>query len=170
MTTVYGVTFVGAREQIEKQLKDRSDIPEEEIFYAAAYIAKKVSFSSSLLVWLVTEVLDHPDKVLQCIGDLFVGAQDIMNWLTMSARLIAKSVPSDRLSAAMRLEKPRASKKPLASRLKKEQMTSVVWTTPLGLPIVQPYRKAKRKQIMTSVQSVYISDPNAPAEGELPLL
>ncbi|THH14382.1 hypothetical protein EW146_g5951 [Bondarzewia mesenterica] len=143
MTTVYGVTFIGAREQIEKQLKDRSDIPEEEIFYAAAYLAK---------------------KVLQCIGDLFQGAQDIMNWLTMSARLIAKSVPADRLSEAMSMHKTRRSKKAATTRLKKEQMTAVVWTTPLGLPIVQPYRKSKRRQIMTSLQSVYISDPNSPAE------
>jgi DNA-directed RNA polymerase len=43
-------------------------------------------------------------------------------------------------------------------------MSSVVWTTPLGLPIVQPYRKTKRKQVMTAIQSVYISDPNAPSE------
>jgi len=43
-------------------------------------------------------------------------------------------------------------------------MTSVVWTTPLGLPIVQPYRKTKRKQIRTSLQTVFISDPNSPAE------
>jgi len=43
-------------------------------------------------------------------------------------------------------------------------MTTVVWTTPLGLPIVQPYRKIIRKQIKTAIQSVYISDPNANAE------
>ena len=49
--------------------------------------------------------------------------------------------------------------------VKKEQMTTVVWTTPLGLPIVQPYRKIIRKQIKTAIQSVYISDPNANAEG-----
>jgi DNA-directed RNA polymerase, mitochondrial len=42
MTTVYGVTFIGAREQIERQLKDRNDIPREHIFFAAAYLAKKV--------------------------------------------------------------------------------------------------------------------------------
>lgn len=42
MTTVYGVTFVGAREQIEKQLKDRKDLPEEECWLAASYLAKKV--------------------------------------------------------------------------------------------------------------------------------
>jgi len=51
------------------------------------------------------------------------------------------------------------------ARAGKEQMTSVIWTTPMGLPIVQPYRKLKRKQVMTGLQSVYISDPNAPSEG-----
>lgn len=42
MTTVYGVTFVGAREQIEKQLKDKKEIPEEECWGAASYLAKQV--------------------------------------------------------------------------------------------------------------------------------
>jgi DNA-directed RNA polymerase len=46
MTTVYGVTFVGARDQIEKQLKDRKDLPEEECWDAAAYLAKKVGWST----------------------------------------------------------------------------------------------------------------------------
>ena len=42
MTTVYGVTFIGARDQIEKQLKDGKEIPEEECWLAASYLAKKV--------------------------------------------------------------------------------------------------------------------------------
>ena len=42
MTTVYGVTFVGAREQIERQLQDRGDVPLEECYLAAAYLAKQV--------------------------------------------------------------------------------------------------------------------------------
>ena len=49
--------------------------------------------------------------------------------------------------------------------LGREQMSTVIWTTPLGLPVVQPYRKVKRKQIMTALQTVYISDPNSPSEG-----
>jgi DNA-directed RNA polymerase, mitochondrial len=108
-------------------------------------------------------------QVLYCIGDLFQGANDIMSWLTASARIISKSVPGDRVLEAMELDKSSRSRKPKGAktRLRKEQMTTVVWTTPLGLPIVQPYRKIKRKQIMTSLQSVYISDPNVPAEGEL---
>ena len=167
MTTVYGVTFVGARDQIERQLKDRGDIPYEDCYCAAAYLAKQVQWSCSL-----------PDKwgfhillqVLQCIGDLFHGAYDIMNWLTASARIIAKSVPGDRVHDAMELDTRRGHKykKPVGTtRLRREQMAAVVWTTPLGLPIVQPYRKVKRKQIQASMQTVYISDPNAPAEGEL---
>ncbi|KAA1474146.1 DNA/RNA polymerase [Dentipellis sp. KUC8613] len=141
MTTVYGVTFIGAREQIHKQLRDRGDISEEEQYIASIYLAK---------------------KVLQCIGDLFKGAQAIQDYLTSCARLIAKSVPGTRLTEAMKVERKKSGK--TASRLRKEQMTSVVWTTPLGLPIVQPYRKVKRRQIETGLQSVYISDPNVQSE------
>ncbi|KAG5651535.1 hypothetical protein H0H81_008297 [Sphagnurus paluster] len=148
MTTVYGVTFVGAREQIERQLKDKRTIPEEECWGAASYLAS---------------------KTMQCIGNLFSGATAIQNWLSFCARLISKSIPQERLPEAMaeQKRKSKTTRKPATlsdTRLKKEQMTSVVWTTPLGLPIVQPYRKANRKQIHTSLQSVYISDPNSPAE------
>ncbi|KAL5478724.1 RPO41 [Sanghuangporus weigelae] len=160
MTTVYGVTFIGAREQIAKQLKDRGDVEAHEIWSCSSYLAKVVMAS---------------------IGDLFSGAKAIQNWLTISARLIAKSMPRERIETAieecnekLNMQMKKAGKKnvlegrlpqalPL-SRLPKEQMTSVVWTTPLGLPIVQPYRKTKRKQVMTSIQTVFISDPNAPSE------
>lgn len=155
MTTVYGVTFVGAREQIEKQLKDRKDIPEEECWPAASYLAK---------------------QVLLCIGDLFSGATAIQTWLNLCASLISKSIPAERLPEAMaehvisqqkKSVFPKLGRKKMlpVDRLRREQMTSVVWTTPLGLPIVQPYRKTKRKQISTTLQTVYISDPNSPQEG-----
>ncbi|KAF9546254.1 DNA/RNA polymerase [Agrocybe pediades] len=142
MTTVYGVTFVGAREQIEKQLKDRTDVPEEKCWGAASYLAK---------------------VLLATIGDTFKGAKDIQNWLNLCARLISKSIPEDRLA----LERDEAGNKVSTLKrmnIKKQQMTSVVWTTALGLPIVQPYRKAARKQVQTAIQSVFISDPRAPSE------
>lgn len=144
MTTVYGVTFIGAREQIERQLRDRKDVPEEECWYASAYLAK---------------------RVIQCIGNLFSGAKDIQTWLNLCARIISKSIPPARASDALSAPIAQRSKEkaPASNRIRDEQMTAVVWTTPLGLPIVQPYRKTKRKQIATSLQSVYISDPNAPA-------
>lgn len=164
MTTVYGVTFIGARDQIEKQLKDRKDIPEEECWLAASYLAKKVRPRP----WLnLFSLLYDLYQVLACIGDIFSGAKGIQTWLNLCARIISKSIPSDRIAEALEVptQSKRFRKTAPDNRLKKEQMTSVVWTTPLGLPIVQPYRKTKRKQIMTALQTVFISDPASPAEG-----
>jgi len=48
----------------------------------------------------------------------------------------------------------------------KEHMTAVIWTTLLGLPVVQPYRKQQKKQFVTRIQTVFISDPNKPGEGK----
>ncbi|EIW68704.1 hypothetical protein TREMEDRAFT_69156 [Tremella mesenterica DSM 1558] len=145
MTTVYGVTFVGAREQIAKQLSLRTDIPPGQLYQLSIYVAK---------------------AVLSSIGDLFVGAKHIMEFLTICARLISRSIPPSRVAeASIRLHKTDSKGRVrLYDRLPKELMTSVIWTTPLGLPVVQPYRKPTKKQVMTALQSVYISDPNAPAE------
>ena len=110
------------------------------------------------------------------IGDLFQGAREIQTWLTTCARLIAKAIPESRireqfLDANLQTRKGvlRGEEESPFSRtskaLNKEQMSTVIWTTPLGLPVVQPYRKVKRKQIMTALQTVYISDPNSPSEG-----
>ena len=101
-------------------------------------------------------------QVLDCIGDLFTGAKGIQLWLNTAARLITKAIPPDRIVAA---SSGKAKEK--AKTLRQEQMTSVIWTTPLGLPIVQPYRAVKRKQVQTALQTVFISDPNSPAAGKL---
>lgn len=102
--------------------------------------------------------------MLLSIGETFSGAKAIQVWLNLCARLITKAIPPERLPVVMD-----ASGQPMVQlskdQVKKEQMTSVIWTTPLGLPIVQPYRKIARKQVKTKVQSIYISDPNAPSEG-----
>lgn len=149
MTTVYGVTFIGAKNQIQRQLKDRGDIPAEHLYTCALYLGR---------------------LVLDSIGDIFKGATGIQTWLNRCARLIAKSIPPARIEAALQAQqklKSSRSKKPIRqglSRIPKEQMTSVIWTTPLGLPVVQPYRKAKKKQITTALQTVFISDPSLPSE------
>ncbi|SPO26009.1 related to RPO41 - DNA-directed RNA polymerase, mitochondrial [Ustilago trichophora] len=140
MTTVYGVTFIGAKNQVMRQLADR----------AASYLAK---------------------VIMSCIGNLFSGAQKIQDWLSFSAKVIAKSIPAQRLEEATRPYQPseaslkRAdargySRDPAkADRIVKEQMTSVIWTTALGLPVVQPYRKTKKRQVSTAMQTVFIHDP-----------
>ncbi|KAF7725888.1 DNA-directed RNA polymerase [Apophysomyces ossiformis] len=162
MTNVYGVTFIGARAQIESRLKERGDIPPEKIYVLAGYLAKKV-FSS--------------------LGEMFNGARQIQDWLTDSARRIARSVPLEALQAAGAIpndanstETEAAGESKLASGRGKQkkkgksfsarsptanQMSSVIWTTPLGLPIVQPYRRSGKKQVSTLLQTVFIEDPDA---------
>ncbi|KAJ1031329.1 hypothetical protein NDA18_002545 [Ustilago nuda] len=155
MTTVYGVTFIGAKNQVMRQLAARGDVPAEDLFQAASFLAK---------------------IIMLCIGNLFSGAQKIQDWLTFSAKVIAKSIPSQRVEEATRPYQPsqtnlkRAdargySRDPAkADRIVKEQMTSVIWTTALGLPVVQPYRKTKKRQISTAMQTVFINDPHSNSE------
>lgn len=140
MTTVYGVTFVGAKNQVMRQLADRGDIPAAKLWESASYLAK---------------------VIMGCIGDLFSGANMIQTWLAQTARLIAKSIPGDRFVNTGTDAEPLWSRSRRGgSRDSREQMTSVIWTTPLGLPVVQPYRKVKKHQVLTSIQTVFIRDPN----------
>ncbi|PWN45953.1 DNA/RNA polymerase [Ceraceosorus guamensis] len=139
MTTVYGVTFIGAKNQIHKQLADRNDTPISHRYACATYLAS---------------------GVLACIGDLFKGAESIQHWLTQSAKLIARSIPPYRVKSAAIDPKDVTTSK----RQMKEQMTAVIWSTPLNLPVVQPYRKLEKKQVSTSMQSVFITDPNRASE------
>jgi DNA-directed RNA polymerase len=66
MTVVYGVTWVGGRKQIEKQLKD--NISNDVLFEASGY--------------LVGAVFDS-------LREMFTNARLIQDWLTTSARMIA---------------------------------------------------------------------------------
>ncbi|KAJ6794908.1 DNA-directed RNA polymerase 1B, mitochondrial-like [Iris pallida] len=102
MTSVYGVTYVGAREQIKRRLKERGVIADEsELFSASCYVAK---------------------TTLTALGEMFQAARDIMGWLGDCAKIIAS------------------------------ENQPVRWITPLGLPVVQPYRKLGRHLIKTSLQ------------------
>ncbi|KAG5532655.1 hypothetical protein RHGRI_027078 [Rhododendron griersonianum] len=77
MTSVYGVTYIGARDQIKRRLKERCAIEDDaELFAASCYAAKIIALENQ----------------------------------------------------------------------------PVRWTTPLGLPVVQPYRKLGRRLIKTSLQ------------------
>ena len=76
MTSVYGVTYVGARQQIQEKIEQKlegkgHDLDEmnSEIFNACGYLA---------------------NVTLEVIGDLFSGAKSTMNWLTACARLITQ--------------------------------------------------------------------------------
>ncbi|KAK9700271.1 hypothetical protein RND81_08G228700 [Saponaria officinalis] len=102
MTSVYGVTYVGARDQIKRRLKERGIFNDEaELFGAACYAAR---------------------TTLTALGEMFQAARGIMSWLGDCAKLIAT------------------------------ENQPVRWTTPMGLPVVQPYCRKGRHLIRTSLQ------------------
>ncbi|PRP84512.1 DNA-dependent RNA polymerase [Planoprotostelium fungivorum] len=105
MTSVYGVTFTGAIRQIAGQLEDLKFLQDEKlIFPCAAYLTRHV-FAS--------------------LGEIFLGAQTLMDWLAVAAKKIA-----------------------VAGK-------DVTWTTPTGLFVIQPYKKITAKeQVVTTVQVV----------------
>uniref|UniRef100_A0A673XN10 DNA-directed RNA polymerase n=1 Tax=Salmo trutta TaxID=8032 RepID=A0A673XN10_SALTR len=103
MTVVYGVTRYGGRLQIEKRLKEVDDFPKEYIWDASHYLVQQV-FSS--------------------LKEMFTGTREIQDWLTESARLIAKSG------------------------------NTVEWVTPLGLPIIQPYHRTRTQMLKGTIQDL----------------
>ncbi|XP_010273705.1 PREDICTED: DNA-directed RNA polymerase 3, chloroplastic isoform X1 [Nelumbo nucifera] len=102
MTSVYGVTYVGAREQIKRRLEEKGHITNDRLLFSAACYAAKVT--------------------LTALEEMFQAARSIMGWLSDCAKVIAS------------------------------ENQPVRWTTPLGLPVVQPYLKPQRHLVRTSLQ------------------
>ena len=116
MTTVYGVTFVGARDQIEARLREEygesgsGTLSKEDVQAGSQYLAH---------------------ITLESVGEIFQGASTTMAWL----RQVAKRVV--------------------------EQGKPIVWETPLGLRVEQPYLAEKKCEVQTCVQRVTLrlADP-----------
>ncbi|KAJ1679183.1 DNA-directed RNA polymerase [Spiromyces aspiralis] len=174
MTNVYGVTLIGAKEQIMNRLREIEGEDGKPVF--------DIIDLQPLSLYLAHKVFDS-------LGEVFTSARMIQDWLNESARRIAKSMPTKVLKDCMnatksqrRLMKGRAkaadgnvllpamSEKAMKRRrqefiekLQKQPMSSVVWTTPLGLTVVQPYRKHHKRQIPTHLQSLSIYDHSIPS-------
>lgn len=160
MTNVYGVTFLGAKEQIQNQLKDIPALEGRDDLSAHSTYLTKIVF--------------------QCVRSMFTGAHNIQDWLGKSAWRISRSISPTQMDRYAEDEyllsnhKIKRETKSLATKVKKGvsslsdaikekklfYMTSVVWTTPLGLPVVQPYRQKASQLIPTYLQNVFITDPN----------
>jgi len=100
MTSVYGVTYIGARQQITKRLQEKGLIADDKLLYDVSCYATRVT--------------------LDALGQMFQSARGIMAWLGDCAKMIAsKNQP-------------------------------VKWTSPVGLPVVQPYKKYKNYMVSYS--------------------
>ncbi|KAI5849215.1 hypothetical protein BZA05DRAFT_402593 [Tricharina praecox] len=143
MTNVYGVTFVGAREQIRKQLDNVDAIPRDDKHQCASYVTR---------------------LVFDGIKEVFTGATKIQHWLALTARMISRSVSPSQYNHLEDHENgllQDSTNSHIRRKGKVEFMTSVVWTTPLKMPVVQPYRHETSVVVQTNLQKIYISDPAA---------
>ncbi|KAF5002085.1 hypothetical protein FGRMN_568 [Fusarium graminum] len=143
MTNVYGVTFSGAKHQVCKQLDalypnmfKETGIPN---LVTATYIAK---------------------HIFGALGTMFRGAHDIQFWLgKIGARVCKALTPAQLDQLADEMEKadasaPRLTKDKLLDELTQQFRSTVVWTTPLRMPVVQPYRKSVTREIRTCLQAI----------------
>ncbi|CDF39188.1 unnamed protein product [Chondrus crispus] len=116
MTSVYGVTLIGAKQQIKNRLAEIDGFPEDKLFPASLKLAS---------------------LTLSSLGDMFGGATKTMDWLYDAATLISRDGHE------------------------------VQWTTPVGLPVIQPYRREGQTVVRTLMQRVTLekSGEHSPVYG-----
>jgi DNA-directed RNA polymerase len=156
MTNVYGVTFLGAVRQVRNQIDDL--IPElkeqRRSGIAGSYIAR---------------------KIFKALGTMFSGAHHIQYWLGDCANRIGSSLSPAQLQLIMERSKkglyfndasgdrPKQGTAGLGKKKKHLDpslfRSSVIWTTPLKLPVVQPYRINKGQRVKTNLQTVMLHEP-----------
>ena len=151
MTNVYGVTFIGAKRQVQRQLEDLMpefpDTANINRHAASSYIAK---------------------KIFKSLSTMFNGAHDIQYWLTDCAARISDSISAeqaDHIEREIKGEQRPNQFKLKAVRGRKDELlsfkSSVIWTTPLKMPVVQPYRKASSNRVETNLQRISIMERTA---------
>ncbi|OLY83289.1 DNA-directed RNA polymerase, mitochondrial [Smittium mucronatum] len=215
MTNVYGVTIIGAREQIEARLREVMDPNTDSPLFSNSDLGK-------LSLYLAK-------KVFISLGQIFECARLIQDWLNEAANRIAKSLPPDSFQLQKKLKNEKLKKNRISNLSKKNKlaiaagsstaksssiesdpatsdslpsktpaldedskdkkptykigkssnivfkrknilddliakpMSSVIWTTPLGLTVVQPYRRFVVKNISSTLQSLAIIDHSIPS-------
>lgn len=152
MTNVYGVTFEGGKKQVCKQID-------------ALYpnLEKECGVPHLLLA---TYVAQH---IFKALGSMFRGAHDIQYWLGEIAGRVTRALTPAQLkqledqqtfveTGPKRKRNTAAAKSRSAmDKLTEQFRSTVVWTTPLRMPVAQPYRKAGRREVKTCLQTVSIN-------------
>ncbi|KAK1566412.1 DNA-dependent RNA polymerase [Colletotrichum navitas] len=150
MTNVYGVTFAGAKKQVCKQLDALyPNLPEES------------GFSSLVLASYVATL------VFKALSSMFSGAHHIQYWLGEIGGRVCRALSAEQLERINNdnlLPSPSKTtragdKKTTTDDLLAQFRATIVWTTPLRMPIAQPYRKSGTRIIKTSLQELSLTVP-----------
>jgi DNA-directed RNA polymerase len=159
MTNVYGVTFMGAKQQVQDELKN---------MFPDFQPTEKVKSLGSVALYVAY-------KIFEALGKIFNGAQEIQYWLGECGDRITTSITAEQIKRIQgRFEgldpanlvydtQYAPPKKITAAQLNKlnkgieKFKTSIIWTTPLKMPIVQPYRKDGVQKVRTKIQDITVS-------------
>jgi DNA-directed RNA polymerase len=153
MTNVYGVTFIGAKAQVLKQIESAYPAIESETGVPSTVLAAYIA-----------------TKIFKALGTMFRGAHDIQYWLGECAGRVCRALTPEQLDriAARDCQAPEKSKKSTTKKnsdlstdeLLNQFRSTIVWTTPLRMPIVQPYRKSGNRVISTCLQDLTLLVPD----------
>ncbi|KAI8953717.1 DNA-directed RNA polymerase [Xylaria longipes] len=157
MTNVYGVTFIGAKAQVLKQIEAAYPNIETESGVPPGVLASYIA-----------------TKIFKALSTMFRGAHDIQYWLGECAGRVCRALTPEQLDR-IASEGSKAPKKSKTSRsgakkgkpssnvameaLLDQFRSTIVWTTPLRMPIVQPYRKSGSRVIPTCLQDLTLQIP-----------
>ncbi|CAO2654602.1 Nn.00g113350.m01.CDS01 [Neocucurbitaria sp. VM-36] len=157
MTNVYGVTFMGAKAQVLDEL--------EKIF-PNFKATDKVRSLGSVALYVAY-------KIFEALGKIFNGAQEIQYWLGECGDRITTSLTAEQIKKIQgryegrsatpydsKFQEPKKMNATMITKMNKNMeafKTSIIWTTPLKMPIVQPYRKDSTQKITTKIQDITVS-------------
>ena len=151
MTNVYGVTFAGARKQVCKQLDDLYPNLEAESGFPPILLASYIS-----------------RYVFKALSSMFYGAHEIQAWLGETGGRICTALSPDQIQKIAQTNssasKARFRTAATPSKTAMDELTSkfkstIVWTTPLRMPVAQPYRKSSVKVVKTCIQDLSLTIP-----------
>jgi DNA-directed RNA polymerase len=185
MTNVYGVTFFGAKQQVRKQIEDIlpnlgrfDDVNYGNVsHYVATQIFKSLGSmftgAQQIQVWLGTcadriSTCLSPEQIAQLTRavDSQAEAKKDAKAKTIKTKKIRKDTQAN-LDKEAAAEKERAfTPSGLMTDDKKHFVltkplfkSSVTWTTPLRIPVVQPYRSTSSRSVTTNLQKVTLQEP-----------
>ncbi|CAI4210776.1 unnamed protein product [Parascedosporium putredinis] len=154
MTNVYGVTFAGAKKQVCKQLDAAYPTLEEESGFPAILLASYIAH-----------------HIFKAMSTMFKGAHEIQTWLGEVGGRVCNSLVPEQLERIAGDEDSAQASNKARSRGRKtarsglEELTdrfknTIVWTTPLRMPVAQPYRKSATRVIPTCIQDLSLTIPD----------
>lgn len=153
MTNVYGVTFAGAKKQVCKQLD-------------AAYPTLEAD-SGFPAILLASYIAHH---IFKAMSTMFKGAHEIQTWLgevggrvcnaLMPEQLERIAANEDSSKATKARSRGRKTPRSALDELSDQFKNTIVWTTPLRMPVAQPYRKSVTRVIPTCIQDLSLTVPD----------